>query len=708
MRTEEQKGDGEMRTEDSLTEGLDWQRLRLTEQGNGGADYEIRRDLPDGQEKEPPAGPKGLVSLTKPGGKATPPKIDPELTVSVVPPVTPARNPAPLNAEPKPSRSVVLPPVTPQREDMTPRVVPDPTANEKSSVAPQWRDVTPRVVPEPTVSVAPPLPAQEWKNRQPKAAPPYAARPTPPVKLTKAPVKKEAVETATVKTGSVVRKGLLIGAVVGVLVLAAVLLILLLPRDGDTGGAAGTSGEQSGTQRHTGPETWGNSGESETDAGTTETDAGTTETDAGTTGTDAGAGNEALEAWIGTISVGEVVSFGHYEQDGNKANGTEPIRWIVLDKQGSRVLLLSQQCLEGMPFHADGGTVVWKDSSLRGWLNNEFLRAAFSEGEKALIRTGTLSNPLNESYGTGDTAATNDAVFLLSNAEYQKYFRSEANARASLTAYAEQQGAEIIKDNGGSWWWLRTSGKNLSYAAYVSSGGSMSEDGSWISYEKAGVRPSLWADLSALSEPESLVKTDLSVSLSEAKPGDYVRFGRYEQDGDLSDGFEDLEWIVLAQEDGKVLLLSRYCIDSHPFHQTYEDIGWSGSDLRAWLNSGFMNNAFSFEEQSRLVMTPCDAGSVWAAYNSSTVDKIFLLSPDEVKQYLPAEADRLVISTPYAVSQGVYVKEESGYTWWWLRVSGRDRVHAAYVYSYGPIDTNGDKVTVVEGGVRPAIWVKYS
>lgn len=36
-----------------------------------------------------------------------------------------------------------------------------------------------------------------------------------------------------------------------------------------------------------------------------------------------------------------------------------------------------------------------------------------------------------------------------------------------------------------------------------------------------------------------------------------------------------LEWIVLAEEDGKVFLLSKYCIADRPYHETeYERTSW--------------------------------------------------------------------------------------------------------------------------------------
>ena len=50
----------------------------------------------------------------------------------------------------------------------------------------------------------------------------------------------------------------------------------------------------------------------------------------------------------------ETVLFGSYEQDGDAANGKEPIEWLVLDRDGDKALLLSKYALDHqsfMPFY---------------------------------------------------------------------------------------------------------------------------------------------------------------------------------------------------------------------------------------------------------------------------------------------------------------------------------------------------------------------
>ena len=45
------------------------------------------------------------------------------------------------------------------------------------------------------------------------------------------------------------------------------------------------------------------------------------------------------------IRVGDYVSLGHWEQNDNKGDGTESIRWLVIDVVGSDLFLLSDKAL---------------------------------------------------------------------------------------------------------------------------------------------------------------------------------------------------------------------------------------------------------------------------------------------------------------------------------------------------------------------------
>ena len=83
--------------------------------------------------------------------------------------------------------------------------------------------------------------------------------------------------------------------------------------------------------------------------------------------------------------------------------------------------------------------------------------------------------------------------------------------------------------------------------------------------------------------------------------GSIVLFGRYEQDGNLENGPEPIEWIVLGTSDDKALLLSKYVLDYKPVHTFNEYYPWEQSELMDWLNNDFFDKAFKISEKRRMV-----------------------------------------------------------------------------------------------------------
>ncbi len=90
--------------------------------------------------------------------------------------------------------------------------------------------------------------------------------------------------------------------------------------------------------------------------------------------------------------VGGSVTFGHYEKDGDTANGKEPFDWIVLeyDSTSNIALLISKYVISGnsSAVHPKGNAKYtgWADSEIRTWLNSSFLKGCFSpEEQQALV-----------------------------------------------------------------------------------------------------------------------------------------------------------------------------------------------------------------------------------------------------------------------------------------------------------------------------------
>lgn len=197
---------------------------------------------------------------------------------------------------------------------------------------------------------------------------------------------------------------------------------------------------------------------------------------------------------------------------------------------------------------------------------------------------------------------------------------------------------------------------------------------------------------------------------AQVKTGDVITFGHYEQDNDLSNGSEPIEWLVLTEEEGRMLLISRYGLDGMPYHSSFAEITWKNCWLRQWLNGEFYETAFTDAEQEVIEevinRTPAnpEAGTDGG---DDTADSVFLLSLDEVFRYFPSVKSRTCKATDFAKGKDVlvdWVNEDNSF--WWLRSPGYSPYSAAIVYSNGLLYMYGSSVTNSARVVRPAIWLR--
>ncbi|MCI8424667.1 MAG: hypothetical protein HFJ72_03240 [Adlercreutzia sp.] len=256
-------------------------------------------------------------------------------------------------------------------------------------------------------------------------------------------------------------------------------------------------------------------------------------------------GDNTLLAYTGANSADEQtfekVSFGSYPQSGATP---EAISWLKLAEQDGKTLLISEYVLDAVPYSdLDVGygwsttsprpttDVNWADSSMRAWLNDEFLKTAFTADEQGAIATVTNENPKSNVPHTAangadasihDAGTTDDAVFLLSVAEAKQYFSNDAARLAHPTEYALSQGvytgtsSAADQPEGAAVWWLRSNGYYGGYESVVTDDGYVHGAGYRVNGElhdgfedhgaeasalggNVGVRPCIWVETSALS-----------------------------------------------------------------------------------------------------------------------------------------------------------------------------------------------------------------
>lgn len=164
------------------------------------------------------------------------------------------------------------------------------------------------------------------------------------------------------------------------------------------------------------------------------------------------------------------------------------------------------------------------------------------------------------------------------------------------------------------------------------------------------------------------------------KAGDHIIFGTYEQDGDASNGMEPIEWLVLDEQDDKLLVISKYVLDIHPYNKESTDVTWETCTLRKWLNNDFLNTAFSSAEQTWIptVTVPADKNSYCRTNpGNATQDKLFLLSIPEADKYFSSDRTKMSKPTTYVKKQIEWREYYTGYCYWWLRTPGSKQNSAA-------------------------------
>lgn len=151
------------------------------------------------------------------------------------------------------------------------------------------------------------------------------------------------------------------------------------------------------------------------------------------------------------------------------------VKWRVLEINESKALLTIENALPPLPYHTKYEPVTWEKSSLREWLNSEYLDHTFTQEERKGMLLSNIVNEDNPVYNTDGGNDTEDTIFLLSISEAVKY----------------QELFPKFKSNS----WLRTPGNNSSSAAFLSVNGSAMEYGYDVTGEDIKVRPVFWMSM---------------------------------------------------------------------------------------------------------------------------------------------------------------------------------------------------------------------
>lgn len=163
--------------------------------------------------------------------------------------------------------------------------------------------------------------------------------------------------------------------------------------------------------------------------------------------------------------------------------------WIVLEKSNTDILLVSESFVDKRLANEYTGSSeygkyrCWSQSTLRSWLNGEFISESFYSEEQALLKTNTITTAeynVDGYDGWGEeeiTVTTEDAVYIPSIEDVEKYYIKPPTSSSS-------------GDDPG---WLRDRGHGIAFQSTLNCDGSYGSE--WHHYSSYGVRPIIRVDL---------------------------------------------------------------------------------------------------------------------------------------------------------------------------------------------------------------------
>ncbi len=186
------------------------------------------------------------------------------------------------------------------------------------------------------------------------------------------------------------------------------------------------------------------------------------------------------------LKAGDRVYFGTYPQNTDEP---EPIMWRVLKVKDGKALMISEYCIDNKKYNEEPIAVTWETCTLRKWLNDSFLKKAFTAEEQKKIVRVRNNNPDNDLWNTEGGNPTDDYVYCLSTEEAFDFFRNDRDRKAQATAYAKKNGAAPSFKNRYCNWWFRSPGASKRSADGTNADGGVNLVGFTVRASSVSVRP---------------------------------------------------------------------------------------------------------------------------------------------------------------------------------------------------------------------------
>lgn len=166
-----------------------------------------------------------------------------------------------------------------------------------------------------------------------------------------------------------------------------------------------------------------------------------------------------------------------------------------------------------------------------------------------------------------------------------------------------------------------------------------------------------------------------------------VNFGSYNN--------HPIKWIILDKCSDYMVLISKYAIESRPYHDQQDSVSWYTCDLRRYLNNYFFQNVFT-ECEKQLVVPLVDTIHLKEG-KKVYKDYVSILNIDEYKYYFFGN-DLFKWKCEFFYHKQIQC---------WLRDTGRSLKHAAFVGRSGRLHYGGSFVNSARNAIRPIIRIKF-
>lgn len=288
--------------------------------------------------------------------------------------------------------------------------------------------------------------------------------------------------------------------------------------------------------------------------------------------------------------------FGQYTSDGKETG----LKWYITEYDGENITLISDKILEYLEIDYDIydreklNIDPYNYSNIKYYLNHKLVDKIFNEEQKdILVKLNDdefMSIPsFDEVYKWDLPNESSRKNILINNSVNETY-------NISLTRY-------FLKE------FYINEGLPYPLSLNLNEKGTNSIDYKNINYKNnsarylnicSGIRPIIKLNVEKL---KNYSKEDLTFLDEYSKVVPYktkVKFGKYEQDGNVSNGKEDIEWLVIKKRGSHYLLFADKILDALDLSNEVSISNYSDSLLYSYSNYDFLNEAFSEEERKML------------------------------------------------------------------------------------------------------------